>query len=57
MPPAPHKRLVMDIGGGSTEFIIGAGLEPQLTESLYMGCVSMPMKKIDVAGIEAARRG
>src|SRR3970282_2144675 len=44
MPPAPHKRLVMDIGGGSTEFIIGTGLEPQLTESLYMGCVSYSLK-------------
>jgi len=40
MPPATHKRLVFDIGGGSTEFIIGTALEPQLTESLYMGCVS-----------------
>src|SRR5262249_32921721 len=36
---APYKRLVVDIGGGSTEFIIGRGLEPLLTESLYMGCV------------------
>jgi exopolyphosphatase/guanosine-5'-triphosphate,3'-diphosphate pyrophosphatase len=34
------RRLVFDVGGGSTEFIIGTGLEPQLTESLYMGCVS-----------------
>jgi exopolyphosphatase / guanosine-5'-triphosphate,3'-diphosphate pyrophosphatase len=35
-----ERRLVFDVGGGSTEFIIGTGLEPQLTESLYMGCVS-----------------
>jgi exopolyphosphatase/guanosine-5'-triphosphate,3'-diphosphate pyrophosphatase len=35
-----HKRLVIDIGGGSTEFIIGSGFEPQEMESLYMGCVS-----------------
>ncbi|MGO3344387.1 MAG: exopolyphosphatase [Marinomonas sp.] len=34
------KRLVVDIGGGSTEFIIGQQLEPILTESLHMGCVS-----------------
>lgn len=33
-------RLVFDIGGGSTEFIIGEGFEPVLTESLHMGCVS-----------------
>ncbi len=32
--------LVMDIGGGSTEFIIGSGLTPLKMESLYMGCVS-----------------
>lgn len=40
LPAAAHKRLVIDIGGGSTEFIIGLGLEPIETESLYMGCVS-----------------
>jgi exopolyphosphatase/guanosine-5'-triphosphate,3'-diphosphate pyrophosphatase len=34
------NRLVFDIGGGSTEFIIGNGFEPMLTESLHMGCVS-----------------
>lgn len=34
------KRLVFDIGGGSTEFIIGKRFEPILTESLHMGCVS-----------------
>ena len=34
------QRLVMDIGGGSTEFIIGHGFEPQVRDSLYMGCVS-----------------
>ena len=34
------KRLVVDIGGGSTEFIIGERFESQLRESLHMGCVS-----------------
>ncbi len=33
-------RLVVDIGGGSTEFIIGERFEPRLMESLHMGCVS-----------------
>jgi exopolyphosphatase/guanosine-5'-triphosphate,3'-diphosphate pyrophosphatase len=34
------KRLVVDIGGGSTEFIIGRGMKPLRRESLYTGCVS-----------------
>ena len=34
------KRLVVDIGGGSTEFIIGQEFDPILTESLQMGCVA-----------------
>ena len=34
------RRLVVDIGGGSTELIIGEGFAPVHTESLYMGCVS-----------------
>lgn len=36
-----QRRLVMDIGGGSTELIIGTGSTPQYMQSLYMGCVSM----------------
>lgn len=40
LPAAAHKRFVVDIGGGSTEFIIGKRFEPQILESLYMGCVS-----------------
>ena len=39
-PACSGNRLVVDIGGGSTEFIIGNGYEPQLMESLYIGCVS-----------------
>ncbi len=34
-----ERRLVMDIGGGSTEFVIGERFEPKLMESLHMGCV------------------
>ncbi len=33
-------RLVVDIGGGSTECILGTRFEPMETHSLYMGCVS-----------------
>lgn len=41
MPTEPGRRLVVDIGGGSTELIIGEGTSPRFLESLYMGCVSM----------------
>lgn len=34
------KRLVVDIGGGSTEFIVGERFESILRESLPVGCVS-----------------
>ncbi len=34
------KNLVVDIGGGSTEIIVGRHFEPQRMESLHMGCVS-----------------
>jgi exopolyphosphatase/guanosine-5'-triphosphate,3'-diphosphate pyrophosphatase len=33
--------LVIDIGGGSTEYIIGTGETPKEKESLHMGCVSV----------------
>lgn len=36
-----QRRLVMDIGGGSTELIIGEYFDSLYKESLYMGCVSM----------------
>lgn len=38
------RRLVVDIGGGSTEFIIGEGHEALATESLHMGCVSYALR-------------
>lgn len=41
MPGEPGRRLVVDIGGGSTELIAGEGLQTRRLESLYMGCVSM----------------
>jgi exopolyphosphatase / guanosine-5'-triphosphate,3'-diphosphate pyrophosphatase len=34
------RRLVIDIGGGSTELIIGERFEPVVAESVHMGCVS-----------------
>ncbi len=37
--PTDGHRLVIDIGGGSTEFVIGEGFEPLVRESKFMGCV------------------
>ncbi len=34
-------RFVMDIGGGSTEYIIGTDDKPRTKESLNMGCVTV----------------
>src|SRR5918999_1675347 len=55
LPVSAQRRLVVDIGGGSTEFIIGTGLEPLLTESLYMGCVSYSLKYFPGGAIEKPR--
>ncbi|ATE60236.1 exopolyphosphatase [Thauera sinica] len=62
----PHRQqLVVDIGGGSTEFIIGKSFEPLQLESLYMGCVGYSLRhfpdgRIDKRGMKdaelAARR-
>ena len=41
MPATEGLRLVLDIGGGSTELILGQGREPKALESLQMGCVAM----------------
>lgn len=39
-PDSDTQRLIIDIGGGSTELIIGQGFKPELLESINMGCVS-----------------
>lgn len=38
------RQLVVDIGGGSTECIIGQNVNPVRLESLYMGCVSFSLR-------------
>lgn len=48
LSPAPdEKMLVIDIGGGSTELVIGRGYEPDLLESLFMGCVQLSLRYFD----------
>ena len=60
LPPTGGFRLVMDIGGGSTELILGQAVQPKALESLHMGCVSMterffPQGVISRAGFNKAR--
>ncbi len=54
------NKLIVDIGGGSTELIIGEGFVPKLMKSLEMGCVMMTKKffangKIKKDAVTAAR--
>ena len=44
IPDSPQRRLVIDIGGGSTEFIIGQHFEALEKESLQMGCVASTLR-------------
>ncbi len=44
LPASSEPRLVIDIGGGSTEFIIGRHMTPERLESLKLGCVSMSQR-------------
>lgn len=44
LPADGGNRLVVDIGGGSTELIIGSGFEPLDLESINMGCVVVSQK-------------
>ena len=40
LPHDDEQRIVIDIGGGSTELVIGEGFELKRAASLFMGCVS-----------------
>jgi exopolyphosphatase/guanosine-5'-triphosphate,3'-diphosphate pyrophosphatase len=44
LPSSSGRRLVVDIGGGSTECIIGRGTKQKNRESLLMGCVNFSMR-------------
>jgi exopolyphosphatase / guanosine-5'-triphosphate,3'-diphosphate pyrophosphatase len=44
LQPSPHTRLVVDIGGRSTEMILGRGSKALVAESFAIGCVSLTMR-------------
>jgi exopolyphosphatase / guanosine-5'-triphosphate,3'-diphosphate pyrophosphatase len=41
LPWSESDRLIVDIGGGSTEFVIGRGYEPTTMESFLLGAVTL----------------
>ncbi len=41
LPWSEQERLIVDIGGGSTEFIVGRRYDPELTESFQLGAVTL----------------
>ena len=51
----PGQRLVVDIGGGSTELIIGAKFDPLHLASLRMGCVSLSRQCFGDGRVTAGR--
>ncbi|HZR84405.1 MAG TPA: Ppx/GppA phosphatase family protein [Candidatus Binatia bacterium] len=59
LPDDAGRRLVVDIGGGSTECIIGEHFEPVQADSLFMGCVGyslqhFPGGRVRARGMEKA---
>ena len=55
VPSAEDQMLVLDIGGGSTELIIGEGYEPRYLESLFMGCVGLSARFFEDGRVSAKR--
>ncbi len=59
LPPASNRRLVVDIGGASTEAIIGRDFTAQAAESFKIGCVNTTLRyfrsgNIDRGGFKRA---
>lgn len=59
--PEMGRKFVIDIGGGSTEMIIGDNFTPLIAESRHMGCVSFakrffPNGEISFANFQRAKQ-
>jgi exopolyphosphatase/guanosine-5'-triphosphate,3'-diphosphate pyrophosphatase len=60
LQPSEAPRLVVDIGGRSTEMILGRGRVPRVAESFGVGCVSLSLRffgdgRISASGFRAAQ--
>ncbi|MBL4822724.1 MAG: hypothetical protein JKX90_04275 [Colwellia sp.] len=42
--PLRGRTFIIDIGGGSTELVVGDNFSPSLADSLTMGCISLQQK-------------
>ena len=54
LQPSEATRLVIDIGGRSTELILGQGGTPQVAESFGVGCVGLSMRYFPGGRLSAA---
>lgn len=52
---SPLRQLVIDIGGGSTELVIGEHFDPVVMESMQFGCVSTTQRHFADGKITAKR--
>ena len=44
LPPSDNKRLIIDIGGASTEFVLGRNTDVLFAESFHIGCVNTSLR-------------
>ena len=52
LPSPDCKRLIIDIGGGSTELVTGTDFTPEIIESMNMGCVSYTTRYLSADSID-----
>src|SRR5690625_2773982 len=55
LKPSNSNRLIIDIGGGSTEVVLGHGTEPLVANSLALGCATLSQRFFPNAKINATR--
>lgn len=54
-PSVAGRQIVVDIGGGSTEIILGQGAETEAMESLNIGCVGLSQRAFEAGKLSKGR--